>query len=447
TCALPILAQFNQTGTAAIKAAIVREDAKAVPFLTPLQRFYTNWIDDLHPIWQLMKVVLGEENVRSEWDVTLTQNPYILGRLARGRFRKAHAMLTRAQISPSFERVGPSLREILQPVAANIEDFEAYLVALRAVELHRRGIDPGVRLEDAQAAIAELERPEFRAAQQQLVEYQNNLLEHLVDAGVISAEQAAKWRELNQFYVPCYRYFGEETAARGLAGGRVRWGDLPKPVKAIRGSTRSIYSPLQSIIRNTITFIDIAERNRAARALYELTKNAKGIGWLVEEVPAPMEADRVQLEQLKRDLLAAGIPEDILEEADLERMALVFRPVSHARWKEKRENILTVYVNGRPRFLQLHPELYRAMQFLDQPAANWFFRLLSAPTRLLRAGAILNPEFALRNPVRDQMSALMHRRYRFVPVIDPARAIFHLFRGEAVGGDELYDLWVASGGA
>src|SRR5690606_9796083 len=223
-----LMAQFNQTGTAAIKAAIVREEAKDRPFLTPIQRFYARWIDDLHPFWRLMKYVLGEENVRSEWDVKLAHNPYVLARLARGRWAKAAAFLTRGQFSPTFERIGPSLREILRPVASRIEDFEAYLVAKRAIELHQRGINPGMKLEVVEAAVRELESPEFQTAQRQLVEYQSNLIDHLIDAGVLNQETADAFRRLNQDYVPFYRYFGEETVTGGFAGARLRFGNLPQ---------------------------------------------------------------------------------------------------------------------------------------------------------------------------------------------------------------------------
>lgn len=438
---------FNQTGTAAVKAMIVREEAKSVPLLNPVQRFYATWVDDLHPIWLTMKYVLGEENIRSEWDVQLSQNPYVLGRLARGRYRKAHALLTRAQISPTFENVGPSFRDILRPVAHVIDDFEAYLVAKRAVELWDRGVNPGIDLENAQKAVRELERPEFVEAQRQIVEYQNNLIEHLVDAGVVSRELAERIKQMNQYYVPFHRYFGEEVVSGGMAGSRLKWGNLPQPVKAIRGSSRSIYSPLHSIIRNTYTMIDVAERNRAARAFYELIKDKEGIGWLVEEVPTPMQPNRIELKRLKDDLLEAGIPAEALDDADLERVAVIFNPVRHARWKEKQENILTVYVDGKPRFLKLHPELYRAFQFMDQPSYNLLVQLLSFPTKVLRAGATMNIEFSPRNIFRDQFSALMNRKYRFFPFIDPARAIFSAFKGNLGLGDELYDKWVAAGGA
>src|SRR5690606_36521813 len=95
----------------------------------------------------------------------------------------------------------------------------------------------------------------------------------------------------------------------------------------------------------------------------------------------------------------------------------------------------------------LHPELYRAFQFMDQPAYNVFIQLLAFPARGLRAGATLNLDFSARNPFRDQFAALMNRKYRFWPFIDPARAMMSAIRGNLGKGDELCDKSVASGGA
>ena len=438
---------YNLTGTAEVRAAIVREEPKDRPFLKPHERFYADWIESLQPTYKAMKLMYGPDKVKSEWDVPLKYNAYVLGRLAHGRWAIAHAMLTRSQYSPDFQEKYPSLKEILAPVANRIDDFEVYIVAKRGLELHERGINPGFSREGAEAAVAELEDETFRTALERLVRYQNVLIDHLVDSGMLDQATADSFRMMNRFYVPFYRYFGEEAVSGGMRGMRQKWGNLPQMVKTIRGSTRSIYSPLQSIIRNTITFIDVAERNRAARALADLADRAKGMGWLMERVRPDVQVNRVYLERLRKDLEEAGIPKEVLDEADLDRVALIFSPVRHARFKEAKENILTIYRNGEAQFYQVHPELYRALQFLDQPASNWLFRMLQLPTRLLRAGAILTPEFAIRNPIRDQFTAFANSKYGFRPVIDPVRALFHLVKGEKVGGDELYDLWQASGGA
>ncbi|MEW6045014.1 MAG: LPD38 domain-containing protein [Bacillota bacterium] len=435
-------AWYGQDAVDHIKGIIVRDQPKDRPFLKTTEKVYADWVDDLYPLYKAVKTALGGK-ADPEKDLPILADPYRLARLARGRARKAVGMLERATVSPDLKIIGPGLREILKPVRNQIEDFTAYITARRAMELFHRGIESGADPLKAAMAIERLDSPAFRKAHDQLMKYQDNLIDHLVDAGIVARETAETMRDLNRNYVPFYRYFGEEVASKGLViGSRKRWTDLPKPVKGIKGSQRSIIDPLESIVRNTIWLVDIAERNRVARALADIADKAEGMGWLMERVPTPVEPSRTDLERLEKELQRAGVPDEILDQIDFEKLAVTFNPVGYARIKEKKENILTVYRNGKPTFYQVHPELYRALEMLDAPSANWFIRLLAFPARMLRAGAVLTPEFIARNPARDQLSAWAFSKYQFFPVVDLLRGLFHVAKR-----DDLYKLWEASGGA
>jgi len=429
-------AWYKQSAVDRVKGAIVREQAKDPRhFLSPAERFYTDWKDDLYPIWKFLRVVTGAR------EIDILSDPYKIARLARGRVRKALALINRAMVSPDGKIIGPSLKEILEPIRKRADDFTAYITAKRALELAGRKIETGIDPKDAAETIRQLDCPEFRKAQEQLIEYQDNLLGYLIDAGVLSPERAKTFRELNRNYVPFYRFFGEETVTKGLAAGR-KFADLPQPVKRIKGSARSVIDPLESIVKNTVYLIDIAERNRVARAVAQLADEVEGMGWLIERLPDPVQPTKVELKRIRQDLIEAGIPKEVLDTADLEKIAVIFNPVRFARLKEKRENILTVYRGGEPTFYQVHPDLYRALEMMDAPSANWFIRLLSYPARALRAGAILNPEFIMRNPARDQLTAFVQSKYGFIPVVDLVRGLYHV-----IGKTELYTKWEASGGA
>ena len=69
-------------------------------------------------------------------------------------------------------------------------------------------------------------------------------------------------------------------------------------------------------------------------------------------------------------------------------------------------------------------------------------KILGVPTRTLRAGAILSPEFIGRNPIRDQMSAFVFSRYGYVPGVDLVKGIFNV-----VGKKDVFNRWLATGGA
>lgn len=428
-----------------IKGQIVTdlEATKPREFLTPLQKAYTKTTDNLHPLFRFMETML-DKKLNSEWEVELDKNPYIMARMARAAKKIAEVMVNFKGVTPEGRIEGKSLAEILKPIKSELEDFTAWLVAKRAAELHNRGIKTGFDHADVEITIHELEKPIYLEVQKDLEAYQNNLLDFLVDSGIVSQEQADNWKALNQFYVPFYRFFDDEYRFSGKVSSK-RYADLNKPIKGIKGSERSIIDPLESIIKNTYTFIDLAAKNKVGLAIAKLADDPDvvGKGWLIHEVKTPMEPQKVNLEQLKSDLVDAGIPEEIIDMVDLDKWATVFRPVQFARTKEKQENILTVYQNGKPRFFKVHPELYETIMVIEPNTSSVLTQFLAPFVAVKRALATgFNPNFTFgRNPVRDAQTAQFFSKYGFVPFIDTLRGISHVLKR-----DEIYYEWLVNGG-
>lgn len=435
----------NLNATDRIKGQIVTdlEATKPREFLTPLQKAYTKTTDNLHPLFRFMETML-DKKLNSEWEVELDKNPYIMARMARAAKKIAEVMVNFKGVTPEGRIEGKSLAEILQPIKSELEDFTAWLVAKRAAELHNRGIKTGFDHADVEITIHELEKPIYLEVQKDLEAYQNNLLDFLVDSGMVSQEQAGNWKTLNQFYVPFYRFFDDEYRFSGKVSSK-RYADLNKPIKGIKGSERSIIDPLESIIKNTYTFIDLAAKNKVGLAIAKLADDPDvvGKGWLIHEVKTPMEPQKVNLEQLKSDLVDAGIPEEIIDMVDLDKWATVFRPVQFARIKEKQENILTVYQNGKPRFFKVHPELYETIMAIEPNTSSVLTQFLAPFVAVKRALATgFNPNFIFgRNPVRDAQTAQFFSKYGFVPFIDTLRGISHVLKR-----DEIYYEWLVNGG-
>ncbi len=428
-----------------IKGQIVTdlEATKPREFLTPLQKAYTKTTDNLHPLFRFMETML-DKKLNSEWEVELDKNPYIMARMARAAKKIAEVMVNFKGVTPEGRIEGKSLAEILKPIKSELEDFTAWLVAKRAAELHNRGIKTGFDHADVEITIHELEKPIYLEVQKDLEAYQNNLLDFLVDSGMVSQEQADNWKALNQFYVPFYRFFDDEYRFSGKVSSK-RYADLNKPIKGIKGSERSIIDPLESIIKNTYTFIDLAAKNKVGLAIAKLADDPDvvGKGWLIHEVKTPMEPQKVNLKQLKSDLVDAGIPEEIIDMVDLDKWATVFRPVQFARIKEKQENILTVYQNGKPRFFKVHPELYETIMAIEPNTSSVLTQFLAPFVAVKRALATgFNPNFTFgRNPVRDAQTAQFFSKYGFVPFIDTLRGISHVLKR-----DEIYYEWLVNGG-
>ncbi len=389
-------------------------------------------VDDLRPIDSFVQKVTGGGKARK--GLAATEDPFVQAWLFRGWTGKARNAIWYGVRNKNGEKVAPGLMEILKPVAKNIDDFRAYIVSRRAIELHARGKETGLDPNDVEQVVAELDSPEFRQTFDRLKQYQDAILDRLVESGIISGEQKDAIRKLNQEYVPFYRVF--DPNAGGIGFGKRGFGDLSVPIKRLKGSGRTIVDPLESIIKNTYYMINLAERNNVGRPLVDFANKYEGMGKFVEKVDPKVHPISFNLGEIKKYLEQVGVdlPPDALQE-----VATVFRPNMTGSAKE---NILTVWRNGKPELYQLDPDLYRAVLMLDRESTNTLVKLMSYPASWLRAGAVLNPEFAIRNMMRDAFGSWVFSKYGFVPGLDTVRGLFHVIKR-----DDLYQQWLEGGGA
>ncbi|MCG8403133.1 MAG: hypothetical protein MJA84_16300 [Firmicutes bacterium] len=400
-----------------------------------LDTFYTRAIDELRPLERAVKEITKGAYI------DFKDNPFFKAWLTRGWRGKAETALRYGQMNENLEKIGPSLNEIITPVEKHLDDFRAYIVSKRSLELSGRDIETGIDPEDAKRTIQAIDNElgtdtvkGFDKAFRDLVRFQDYITNYLVKSGVLSADVAKSMREMNKDYVPFYRLFDDSVGTVKFRGKT--FANLSSPVKRIKGSGRTIIDPRESIIKNTYAYINLAERNDVGRMFVELAGRFEGSGRWVEKVEAPKQAVKFKLQEVKSIFEEAGVNASQL---DMEKAALVFKPGIFPAGKE---NIVTVYEDGKPGFYQFDPELYRAMLFLDKESTNILTKLLSVPASVLRAGATLTPEFMARNPVRDQFSAFVNSKYGFIPFVDLFRGISHVLKK-----DDLYWKWYQSGGA
>jgi len=394
------------------------KEAKSISF----DDLYTKWVDDLHPIEMIVKEMAGDAKI------DISKDPYRLARLLRGSPGKAEAFLKNKPFRFGDYADIPgskSLKEILGPVRANLDEFRAYMVAKRALGLSGRDIETGILKEDARKVVNDYDA-KFSAAFEDLKQFQDHSLDYLQDSGILDAKAATKMRAANQDYIPFFRVMDGQKN-RGIGSGLT----ARNPVKGIRGSWRDIIDPLESVIKNTFLYINLAEKNAVGRALIDLAKSREGLGKYVERVPTEMRPVTVSPEEIARALKDLG--EKIGFEGDLPAEAFeaftVFRPNAFT----PKDDTINVWIKGKPVPYQVHPELARAFKALDKESMHTLFKLLSYPASWLRAGATLTPEFIARNPVRDQWSAYINSKYGYVPGFDLIRGIFHILKK-----DDLY---------
>lgn len=246
------------------------------------QKFYTAVIDDLNPIREAVKQAQKESVKGPDAPPLPTKDdPYQLGRLTRGTYGKADVFLEHETYDfKTYQATGEALKTILDPVAKDLDHFRNYTVAKRALELSAREIDAGVDL-DAAARVVKAHDKTYAPIMRKLVDYQNRVSKYLLDAGVVSPETYAKMLEANKDYVPFFRVMDD-----GAMGGPWLGGGLTtkNPIKAIKGSDRVIVDPLESVIKNTYTYIALAERNAVGQKFVAMANASKDPSAFIQKV-------------------------------------------------------------------------------------------------------------------------------------------------------------------
>lgn len=170
------------------------------------------------------------------------------------------------------------------------------------------------------------------------------------------------------------------------------------------------------MIKNTYRIMDIADRNNVAR----------GVANLAKVLPEDIFPIRIKMQPIK------------VTEAEAGETKTIFRP---SQFKPK-GNIIEYFDGGKRKYLEVNSNLYQAMTGLNETSVSLFTKIMSQPAQWLRTGATITPEFMLRNPIKDQFTALMQTKFGFKPFIDSGGAV-----AEIMGKSDVYYDWLRSGGA
>lgn len=257
------------------------------------QDLYTDVFDDFNPIREAVKQAIADLPEGTKTPST-AKDPYTLARLTRGTFGKADHFLEQGTFDfRTYQTTGQSMKAIVAPVKSDLQKLREYLVAKRDIELSGRGIETGADLPVSRAAVEE-GKAKFDAVAKNLVEYQNSTVKYLRDAGLLSDEAYQAMLEANKNYVPFFRVMDPE-APRGPGRGF----SVEQPIKGIKGSERQIIDPLESIIKNTYTYIAIAERNQVGRAYIELANKTGNPADYYKKIPTPVKPIHLTEEEIR----------------------------------------------------------------------------------------------------------------------------------------------------
>lgn len=384
--------------------------------------FITSVVDKYHPILQITKLLDGEK-------LPTLENPYELARLTAGNFGRADQFLKYGTYDfNTLQTNGKSFLDLIKPIKAEFDDFKAYAIARRAEELSARGIETGFKAEDTSKVLKQFsDNAKFKQAFDDLVQYQNNVSKYMKDSGVIDEKTYQQMLEVNQSYLPMYRFFDEKGKPQSVRGLNVR-----NPIKKIKGSELKIVDPIESIVKNTYLYVDIAEKNRVLSSLINLAESS-GRTDLIEKVPSKAKVTNVDTGEIKKFLEDHGISIDNMPEETMS----VFR----RGWQTLAADEFAVFRNGKREVYKADKDLVESIRQMDASTASIFTKIIGAPARLLRAGVTLSPEFMARNMMRDQMVAFIQGN-GYLPVYHAMSGV-----GSLLKKDASYQDWLKSGGA
>lgn len=354
---------------------------------------YTQWVDRYHPIVkasQKAKDTLktrGAE-LRPEYDPEyLVRRLTGAGGIADSRFQ--------TQLNPIIKR--------LDEFKIDKSDLDVYLANKRIAGFGQVGREVyGADPKKAQEIINALELkhgPNIKGIADELYAYQNKGFQEMIDAGFISPENAAIIKQQNPDYSPLYREMDRVNEYLGLPTRKTMQGS--QPVLKIKGSTKKIESPLESIIGNTFSQRAAIEKNRVAKSIIGL-QQITDMGFL--------------------------------------------------KVKSAGDDTITVWNNGQKEYWQVGREIAEMAKGVNEESMNMVLKILQAPASLLRQGATgRNPEFMLPNIIRDQLDAGITSKYGYIPFVDYTRGFWEVLKNDVNNifgtklDDSIYQKWAGSG--
>ena len=365
-------------------------------------RAYTQMIDELNPIEGIVK----EVEKRTGQKMAKEANPFLQAWAARGWAGKAQAML---EHGVPEEGIKP-LNDIYKYVGEGREKaFAEYLVAQREHDIwlwNRQMLAQGKHDQLIKRTISDEEMnftldkygEDTRIAQAaaDLYKYEDYMLRKLRDTGFLSNAGYVAMSDKYPHYIPFLRDFSDSAATEFTSMANSGFVNIPNPIKKMKGSTRDIINPLESVIKNTILFTKVIEKNEVGKRIAAIA-DIPGMGDLIEEVSGSASA---------------------------------------------KDSTFSVWKDGKKVSYATTPDVYKAVQMYNPETANIVVNLMSKPASWLRFGATISPEFTAGNIVRDTISATVFSHHGFIPLYDSVRGLFHYLKK-----DDVYWDYMKSGAA
>lgn len=392
---------------------------------------------------------IGEDNAGRPIDLKKADDPRVWLRLGNNSGALAFQQLQDGvQDFRTTNRLGAGLQQAimvsqgLDPNASvrrfdqlKLDDFDAYLVALRAIDeydnMAARGLVnapvPFTR-GDAVQAVKDYETrygTAFTEAAKMVHDYGMALWKRSYDAGLVDREVYVE-NTRRKFYVPLMRDMsdrkGNKQAPSVLTKGE------QSIVKRFRGSGRNIVSPVESLMHKTFALEQTIVQNEAKKLLAQLADKAgPEAGSIVERIPAKhILGTQLSVEAIARKLtdlddVSATDAVDLLtilqSTMDANEFITMFKSETVAG---KGENIAFFWEAGKLQAMQVQDgeagadivEIFNAAGRETMPLMT---ELIAVPATVVRSAITMWPDFLIKNFLVDQVTTWVNSDVGFIP--------------------------------
>lgn len=402
--------------------SIGEQTDKAPVSLNTIKENIIKWVWDED---YALKSAVNEFSKATGKETSLSNNAYILTRLASGVNNKAISMISDGYIDLNGKKVMPGLNqlgEILNNTPERFNDLRAYLVAKRDLEYKSKSLKTGIRTMDSKTVVEQFKNDtQIQQAAKIVYDTLDGVLQYAVDNGLITQENAKALRESNAFYVPFQRVLDLD---RGNQIGRK--GSVADIIKTRIGSELDIKDVLENIVVNSANIIQQVENNNVLRALYNQGKEAGIKNILFERIPTPLQKiGTAKLSTWEAELKKQGID---TSKIDLEKTIDIFAPNN----KINQKDLITSFIdeNGNRVYLQFAKgtqDLFNSIMGLDKNTNSMFLKIMRKMNMPLRYGATMaNVGFAIPNMISDTAQAAIYSEAGFIPIVDNALGVLDI---------------------
>ena len=420
-------------------------------------------IDKLYPVLKLVRKAKKAGYETKEFIL----DAYKQLRIQPGMMGYASLFIDKATMNIKSQKNGKPLmgkKGVLRNIKTKKDyaEFSAYAVSRRVSELFERKIDTGISIKDAKETIRQFDS-KYRETFKELTEFQQRTLKYLQEAGIISEKTFNDILDINKDFLPIHR-----VADPTVKGSTMSAQTQSNPIRQIKGVGKtkesikklnkelktlekqldrarllkdkekisleieakkeqiskqegklSILDPVESVHLNTMYFIQLAERNLALVKFIEMIEaNPK----LFPEIQKVSQIQRFDLSKKEVETMTGKkFNEDVAETMS------VFRRNGQVLSNGSQ---IAVYRNGKREVWEVGKDIAESINFMNRSQMNAFVRYLSVPTRMLRAGATLDPAFTIKNLNRDAFSgSILSKYWSNIPYITSMQGVFHYVAG------------------